>query len=298
MKEEMGGLRKPMPITFWTFMIGTLALAGIFPLAGFWSKDEILATAGQSDFKVFMVIGLIGAGLTAAYMTRCVYLTFFGEYRGHHHPHESEKTITVPLIILAFLSIVAGFLNAAPFHIEKFTKWVDQVGPFPELVHPDFDYVLAASSVTLAVVAIGIAAFFFFKREELGALKGLTQRNKLAHAGYRFLEKKYYLDVLYENVIVAGIKGPIARASYWFNQHAIDGVVNGAGRGAAAAGRFAYDVIDQEVVDGAFNDLANETGVVGGEARKVQSGRVQRYALLLLAGVALIGLAIYLINAV
>ena len=298
MKEEMGGLRKPMPITFWTFMIGTLALAGIFPLAGFWSKDEILATASQSDFKVFMVIGLIGAGLTAAYMTRCVYLTFFGEYRGHHHPHESEKTITVPLIILAFLSIVAGFLNAAPFHIEKFTKWVDQVGPFPELVHPDFDYVLAASSVTLAVVAIGFAAFFWFRREELGALKGLTQRNKVAHAGYRFLEKKYYLDDLYENVIVAGIKGPIARASYWFNQHAIDGVVNGAGRGAAAAGRFAYDVFDQEVVDGAFNDLANETGIVGGEARKVQSGRVQRYALLLLAGVALIGLAIYLINAV
>jgi NADH-quinone oxidoreductase subunit L len=298
MKEEMGGLRKPMPITFWTFMIGTLALAGIFPLAGFWSKDEILATAGQNDYKVFLVIGLIGAGLTAAYMTRCVYLTFFGEYRGHHHPHESEKTITVPLIILAFLSIVAGFLNAAPFHIEKFTKWVDQVGPFPELIHPNFDYVLAASSVTLAVVAIGVVGYFWFKREEIGALKDLTKRNKLAHAGYRFLEKKYYLDDLYEGVIVAGIKGPIARASYWFNQHAIDGVVNGAGRSAAAAGRFAYDVLDQEVVDGAFNDLANETGIVGGEARKVQSGRVQRYALLLLAGVALIGLAIYLINAV
>jgi len=296
MKEEMGGLRKPMPITYWTFMIGTLALAGIFPLAGFWSKDEILATASQSDYKVFLVIGLIGAGLTAAYMTRCVYLTFFGEYRGHHHPHESEKTITVPLIVLAVLSVFAGLLNAAPFHIEKFTKWVDQVGPFPDLVHPDFDYVLAASSVTLAVVAIGIASYFWFKREEIGALKGLTQRNKLAHAGYRFLEKKYYLDDLYEGVVVASVKGPIARASYWFNQHAIDGVVNGAGRGAAAAGRFAYDVLDQEVVDGAFNDLARETGAAGGELRKVQTGRVQRYALLLLAGVGLIGLAIYLIN--
>jgi len=229
-------------------------------------------------------------------MTRCVYLTFFGEYRGHHHPHESEKTITVPLIVLAVLSVFAGLLNAAPFHIEKFTKWVDQVGPFPDLVHPDFDYVLAASSVTLAVVAIGIASYFWFKREEIGALKGLTQRNKLAHAGYRFLEKKYYLDDLYEGVVVASVKGPIARASYWFNQHAIDGVVNGAGRGAAAAGRFAYDVLDQEVVDGAFNDLARETGAAGGELRKVQTGRVQRYALLLLAGVGLIGLAIYLIN--
>jgi NADH-quinone oxidoreductase subunit L len=137
MKEEMGGLRKPMPITFWTFMIGTLALAGIFPLAGSGRRTRSSATASQSDYKVFLVIGLIGAGLTAAYMTRSVYLTFFGEYRGHHHPHESEKTITIPLIVLAFLSIVAGFLNAAPFHIEKFTKWVDQVGPFPSSVHPE-----------------------------------------------------------------------------------------------------------------------------------------------------------------
>src|SRR6187200_1569310 len=128
----MGGLRKYMPITYWTFMIGTLALAGIFPLAGFWSKDEILATASQSDYKVFLVIGLIGAGLTAAYMTRCVYLTFFGEYRGHHHPHESEKTITVPLIVLAVLSVVAGLLQAAPFPREKFSNSVAQVGPMSE----------------------------------------------------------------------------------------------------------------------------------------------------------------------
>ena len=110
MKEEMGGLRKSMPITFWTFMIGTLALAGIFPLAGFWSKDEILATASQSGLQVFMVIGLIGAVLTAAYMTRCVYLTFFGEYRGHHHPHESRaRRSRSRSIILAVLSVVAGF---------------------------------------------------------------------------------------------------------------------------------------------------------------------------------------------
>src|SRR6266487_2751420 len=82
MKKDMGGLRKYMPITFWTFMVGTLALAGIFPFAGFWSKDEILVTAGKSGYDFFLVVGLVGAFLTAAYMTRCVYLTFFGEYRG------------------------------------------------------------------------------------------------------------------------------------------------------------------------------------------------------------------------
>ena len=85
MKKDMGGLRKYMPITFWTFIIGTLALMGVFPLAGFWSKDEIIATAGESGYTAFMVVGFVGAFLTAAYMTRCIWLTFFGEYRGGHH---------------------------------------------------------------------------------------------------------------------------------------------------------------------------------------------------------------------
>src|SRR5918996_3165604 len=121
MKSDMGGLRKHMPITFWTFIIGSLALAGIFPFAGFWSKDEILVNAGQTGFDAYLYVGLLGAVLTAAYMTRCVYLTFFGEYRGHGHPHESPPMITVPLIVLAVLSVGAGFINATVFGIEKFT---------------------------------------------------------------------------------------------------------------------------------------------------------------------------------
>src|SRR5690606_29375142 len=100
MQKDMRGLRKFMPVTFTTFIIGTAALAGVFPLAGFWSKDEILANAGENGYATFMIIGLIGAFMTAAYMTRCVYLTFFGQYRGHHHPHESNRLITVPLLVL------------------------------------------------------------------------------------------------------------------------------------------------------------------------------------------------------
>src|SRR4029077_15887296 len=88
MKTDMGGLKKYMPQTYRTFVIGSLALAGIFPLAGFWSKDEILVNAGHNDYKLFLVIGLVGAFMTAAYMTRVVYLTFHGEYRGAHAPHE------------------------------------------------------------------------------------------------------------------------------------------------------------------------------------------------------------------
>ncbi len=296
MKKDMGGLRKYMPITFWTFMVGTLALAGIFPFAGFWSKDEILLTAGRSNYDVFLVIGLVGAFLTAAYMTRCVYLTFFGEYRGHGHPHESPKVITVPLIILSVFAVLAGFLNAAAIHVEKFAEWVEPRVSFPELVHPEFDYPMAIISLSVAALGIGIAAYFWFKREELGALKGLTQRNKVAHAGYTFLENKYYLDVLYENIIVASIKGGMANAAYWVNQHVIDGVVNGAGQGARIVGKFTYEKLDQKGVDGAVNGVAEITGESGGLLRYLQSGRVQRYALLLFGAVGLLSLFLLLAN--
>ncbi len=294
--REMGGLRKYMPITFWTFLIGSLALAGIFPLAGFWSKDEILVNAGSNGFDTFLIVGLIGAFLTAAYMTRCVYLTFFGEYRGHAQPHESEPAITIPLIVLAGLSIIAGIINAAPLGLEKFTEYVEPTFAFPDLVHAEFDYPKAILSVSIAAVAIGIAAFYWFRHEETGPLKGLTQRNKLAHAGYTFLENKYYLDHLYENVIVDGIRGPVSAAAYWVNQHVIDGVVNGAGRTATRVGSFAYDTIDQRVVDGAVNGMAYETGEAGEELRKVQSGKVQRYALWLFAATGVLALAVFITN--
>ncbi|HEV8206137.1 MAG TPA: NADH-quinone oxidoreductase subunit L [Acidimicrobiia bacterium] len=295
MKGDMGGLRRYMPITFVTFVIGSLALAGIFPLAGFWSKDEILVTAGQTGYDAFLYVGLIGAFLTAAYMTRCVYLTFFGEFRGHGEPHESPPTLTVPLIVLAAASVGAGFLNAEAFGIEKFRDWFEAGVSLPTLEHAEFDTVKAVISVTIAVIGIGIAAYLWFQREELGPFRGFTQRNAAARAGYRFLENKYYLDDLYEKVIVGGIKGPVARASYWINQNIIDGVVNAIGRGTAIAARETYDVIDQKVVDGAVNGLAETTGETGGLLRYVQSGRVQRYALTLFAAVGALSLALWLV---
>jgi NADH-quinone oxidoreductase subunit L len=294
MKSDMGGLRKYMPVTFVTFIIGSLALAGIFPLAGFWSKDEILATAGQTGFDTFLFVGLLGALLTAAYMTRCVYLTFFGEYRGHGEPHESPRTLTVPLVVLAAASVVAGFVNAEAFGISKFREWVEAGVALPALEHADFEAVTAVVSVAIALIGIGIAAYLWFQREELGRFRGLTQRNAAARAGYRFLENKYYLDDLYEKIIVYGIKAPIARITYWFDQRGIDGVVNGLGRETRRAARAAYDVVDQQVVDGAVNGLAETTGETGGLLRYVQSGRVQRYALTLFAAVGALSLALWI----
>ncbi len=376
MKKDMGGLWRKMPITFGTFIIGTIALMGIPIGAGFWSKDEILANAGNNGYTAFMILGLVGAFLTAGYMARCVYLTFFGEYRGGEHgahehepipervpavalahaaepmaeeaggtfvmaeddseefvsdavlaygdhgheahdahaaaghdlahddhggePHESPALLTVPLIILAVLSLTTGFLNNATsvFRVEKFTEWVEASpigGTFPALVHAPFHWSDALLSIALAVLGALVGYFVCVGVYERSALAGYTRRNKLAGAGYAFLWNKYYLDALYENVIVAGIKGPIAWASYWVNQNVIDAVVNGAGVGARRTGNWVYDNIDQKVVDG----VVNGSGVVAEESgqalRPVQSGRVQQYGALLF-GAAAIGALILVIT--
>jgi NADH-quinone oxidoreductase subunit L len=295
MKKDMGGLRKYMPITFWTFLIGSAALAGIAPLAGFWSKDEILATAGQGGYEMFAIVGLIGAFLTAAYMTRCVYLTFFGEYRGHGEPHESPKAITVPLIVLAVFSVFAGLANAAPLGLEKFAEYVEPKFAFPPVITPSFDYGLAAASTFIVLLAIGVGVFLWFREEEMHALKDLTTRNVFARRGYAFLVNKYYLDDLYEGVIVAGIKGPIARVSYWINQNVIDAVVKGAGLAARAIAGGTY-TLDHDVLDAGYNTLARETGASGGLLRRVQTGRLQWYALVMFAAIGVFALALVIFS--
>jgi NADH-quinone oxidoreductase subunit L len=313
MKADMGGLRKYMPQTFITFVIGTLALTGFPLMAGFFSKDEILATAGESGFEFFEIVGLFGALLTAAYMGRCVYYVFFGEYRGGHEhapadeagdelvehhlaedqeahghdslagPHESPLLLTGPLWVLSFFSIFAGYLLAPAFHIEWFSEWfepgvLEGAPVFPELVHPEFSWAKAGIAVAIVLVGYGLAYLFYWRK---AYAQDLAERNALARAGKTLLVNKYYLDDLYTDVVVGSIKGPIARAAYWFNQHVIDNVLNYSGRGAMAAGRFTYGYIDQKVVDGAVNGLATGTGEAGAAARKLQSGRLQRYALLL-----------------
>jgi NADH-quinone oxidoreductase subunit L len=184
------------------------------------------------------------------------------------------------------------------FRVEKFTEWVEASpigGTFPALVHAPFHWSDALLSIALAVLGALVGYFVCVALYERSALAGYTRRNKLAGAGYAFLWNKYYLDALYENVIVAGIKGPIAWASYWVNQNVIDAVVNGAGTGARRTGTWVYDNIDQKVVDG----VVNGSGVVAEESgqalRPVQSGRVQQYGAILF-GAAAIGALILVIT--
>jgi len=285
MKKDMGGLREHMPITFKTFVIGSLALAGIPPLAGFWSKDEILLGASSNGYPIFLVVGLLGAALTAAYMTRCVYLTFFGDYRGHGHPHESPPAITVPLVVLAGLSVVAGFLNVPGG--EWFAKWTENETVLTAgVAHHSFSPFVAVLGSALGVV--GIAAGYGYYWRNLGPHR-LTQSSGAALTGYRILENKYGLDRLYTDGVVGSIKGPIARGAYWFNQRVIDGVVNGVGIVARGLARFVYDTVDQKGIDGLVNGAGIGAEDGGKVLRLMQTGRVQQYALFLFGAVVLLG---------
>ncbi len=290
MKKDMGGMRKYMPITHKTFIIGSLALAGIFPLAGFWSKDEILVGAKGNGFELFMVVGLIGGFMTAAYMTRCVYLTFYGEFRGHGHPHESPAPITGPLIVLAFMSVIAGFLNS-PLTDNWLGGLIENEMFFEAgVAHHDFSVPDALIATVVAVAAIAAGYFLFFKDR---MPKGLTERNALAGRGYTLLVNKYYLDHLWTGGVVGSIKGPIARAAYWVNQNVIDGVVNAVAAGARRGGLWVYKWIDQGLVDGTVNGLGLGASESGGSLRQViQTGRVQWYGSMLFGAVALLALAL------
>ena len=163
--SDMGGLRKKMPITFWTFIAGTLALIGIFPFAGFFSKDEILASIkyagenGQGIANFILILGIAGAFITALYMTRLVALTFFGDYKGDATPHESPKMMTYPLIGLAFFAVVAGWVNI-PGVYTGFTTWLATRVPLTGMGDHhaeslDWALVLIVTPVVLAGVAIG-----------------------------------------------------------------------------------------------------------------------------------------------
>jgi NADH-quinone oxidoreductase subunit L len=304
MVDEMGGMRKWMPHTYRTFLICSLALAGIPPLAGFWSKDEILAGASQlggggNGYPLVLIMGFITAGLTAAYMARCVYLTFFGEYRGHTPPeklHESGPLIVYPLWILAGLAVVAGFVNLPGDSIVpdgwalRFEHFVEPTAAyFPAISHPHFSGSTALVSIAIALGGIGLGyAYFWMNRGP----HGVTERFAPARYGYRFLENKYYLDHLYTDVIVAGTAGPVARAAYWTNQHVIDAIVNGVGIAARRAGVWVYDKIDQRVIDGAVNGTGIGSFETGGVLREIQTGRVQQYAALLFGSAAVLGLVI------
>jgi NADH-quinone oxidoreductase subunit L len=221
-------------------------------------------------------VTVITALLTAFYMTRAILLTFFGDYRGRAHPHESPRIMTVPLLILAGLAAVAGFFGA-PF-IEGGFRSLVHFGEEAHLV--EFDFALAGLSVLVALVGIAGGVALYRRYRAPDPLRRLGP-------AYTFVERKYYLDDIYLRGLVRPIQYSVAAFVNWTNRYILDGIVNGAGKLTRLFGR-GTDTVDRNLVDGAVNRVAIGAGWTGGLLRYVQSGNVQRYAALLFAGVAIL----------
>ncbi|MFQ5967308.1 MAG: NADH-quinone oxidoreductase subunit L [Acidimicrobiia bacterium] len=279
--SEMGGLRKFLPTTFWTFVVGSLALAGIPPLSGFFSKDEILATFGAEGYQLVLAIGILGAFITAFYMSRAVFLTFFGSYKGQGEPQEAERVMTVPLVILAVGALAAGWANIAGLYT-GFADWVTvRAVPIVEHHLESLDVTVAGSGFLAGLVGIGLGYLLYYRDAETQEDRDRFRIPVL----WPFLERKYYLDDIYFYGIVRPIRDPIARATNWINDYVIDWIVNVSGYIAGAFARVIYRGFDQRGIDLVVNGVSFATGAAGGQLRFWQTGRVQQYLGAFIVGV-------------
>jgi NADH-quinone oxidoreductase subunit L len=219
--RNMGGLRKHIPITFWTMCAAWWAISGIPPAAGFFSKDAILAAAYEHSPAIYWV-GVITAGITAFYVSRAMFMTFFGEYRGHHHPHESPPVMWLPLAVLAVLSLIGGYA----FNVPEFLKEL-----FPP-VHEAENPVLVYVSVAFGLAGIGLAYLIYVAKP--GTADAIAKAFKLP---YQIIYNKYFVDELYDATIVKPMVGG-SRIVLWkgVDSGLIDGTVNGVGARARDVG--------------------------------------------------------------
>ena len=288
---EMGGLRKVMPKTFATFIIGTVALAGLPPFAGFFSKDEILASFNHEGEITFFFIAVLGAFITAFYMTRAVSLTFLGEYRGHGHPHESHNLMTTPLLALSVFAIASGWVNI-PGVYTGFTDWVTTRKNKIVEYHPESFDLFALSSGLLAGL-LGIALGYYLYQLQGSAETG-DDKIKIQPI-WSVLENKYYLDDFYFKYVIDPVKINISRAVDKFNTNVIDRFVNGFGQIASLLGGIVYNNFDQNGIDKLLNMSSSGTDSFGGKVKLLQTGKTQQYLMLFLGGVVTISLLILFI---
>ena len=267
----MGGLKKYLPITFWTFLIAVLAITGIPGFSGFFSKDEILWNAFSSTRgdPILWVIGVFTAGLTAFYMFRLFYLTFLGESRfqaeKEPHIHESPKIMTIPLVVLGFFSLFGGYIGVSHSlgganHFEKFmepvfehSKVVFNSGTENSL---GLEYLLMIISIFVVLIGLIIVHQIYLKRPDIA-----SRLVKRFSRTYRVLLNKYYIDEIYHTFIV----NPFIKISDIF-----------------------WKIFDVKIVDGAVNGTANVIQSAGDRLRKIQTGYIQEYAFSLILGAVII----------
>ncbi len=298
--RKMGGLWKKIPITAWTFLVATIAISGIPPLAGFVSKDAILAASFNAR-PVLWVIGFVTAGMTAFYMFRLVFLTFFGESRVppevEHHIHESPRSMTVPLILLALLSVVGGWIGwpeslGGSDHFAKFldpviARHAEVVAAVPEATQRMTEWELMGVSVLVALIGIGLAWYFYLRKPAIP--EAVAEKSG---GLYELIYNKYYIDQLYDAMFVNRTKD-LGTTLGAFDRGVIDGLgVNGAGwvtRTSSSLSMF----WDKWIIDGLLNLTARIVWIFSYPVRMIQSGRVSNYALLIVLGV-LVFLGYYL----
>ncbi len=296
--RNMGGLLKHMPKTGWTFIIATTALAGIPLTAGFFSKDEILWSATHGGHvTLFWIVGVIAAGMTAFYMTRQVILTFFGEFRGGEkmasHLHESPSSMTIPLMVLAVGSIVAGYVGL-PFGASL-------IGPFlaPALnagmpIEAEAHHASVAVELMFmgASVLVGLCAIFLAYRMYWGKPEGDKAVSEGWPGVYRTLYNKYFVDEIYGATVVDGTLGG-ASALNAFDAEVVDGAVNGAAKLTLGVSDLS-NLADASLVDGLVNAVWKVLAGVSNGLRHLQTGVLQNYALMMMVGIgALIGFFYY-----
>jgi NADH-quinone oxidoreductase subunit L len=260
----MGGLRKKLPITYIVFLVGVLAISGAPPFAGFFSKDEILAKAHiQSNF-LFTLLSITSV-LTAIYMFRLFYLTFFGKFRGtheqEHHLHESPLVITVPLIILAILSTLGGFLGMPSIFTEHhlFGHYLEPVLSTPAgMLHEEPSHYFEWSMIVISIITLAIiiwAAYNrYVKREHV------TSQDSEFKPAFKTLYNKYYVDELYNSIIV--------RPLYWLSD-------------------LFYKIFDVRIVDGTVNAVGKGVNLGSRTLRLVQTGNIGFYVTVMVVGVIL-----------
>ncbi|HYM40618.1 MAG TPA: NADH-quinone oxidoreductase subunit L, partial [Thermoplasmata archaeon] len=286
--RQMGGLRKHMPITSLTMLFGCLALAGIVPFSGFFSKGEILSStfeAGTTNllFLGLWVVGTITAFLTAFYAFRLWFMTFRGEYRGEAHPHESPRTMTVPLIILGAFTLISGLSVYAMGGFGNLIFFDKASYQLPLIGVPITDYALEGISLGAALAGL-VLAWAVYDTKRIPAER--FTRSPGGAFVHKMLSNRYWIDNVYD-AFGARVYWGFAAALDWFDRRVIDGIVNGVGKGSlvTAAGS---DYFDRKVVDGAVNLVSKETVRSGLRLRQRQTGQVQSYAWVVVFGIALV----------
>jgi NADH-quinone oxidoreductase subunit L len=287
--RRMGGLRTRIPATYRVFLVGALAIAGVPGLAGFFSKDEILAAAWASGNKLAWGLGVLGALLTAFYIFRLIFLTFFGrermDHETAHHIHESPAVMLVPLTILAGLSALGGYLGLP--RVLGGGAWfgrflASSVGEHEAHLGTGTELALMAVSTAVALAGIGLAYFIYVRRDGAPARRLADRMPGL----YRLAAGKYFVDEAYERIFVGGALA-LGRASAWFDAHVIDGAVNGAAALTRGVSRAAIR-FDGGVIDGAVNGVGSALGLLSRALRRLQTGYVYNYALAVVFGLVVI----------